>query len=197
MNYGFNGVKLNSELREDARKQLQNNWIVAILTCVIFEILVSVVTFIPLVGWILVGPITLGLNTYFLNLKRGKEAYIENIFDGFKVFSSSSIAQILIVIITFALALLFIIPGIIAYFCYSQTLFILADYPEMTALDAMKTSNEMMRGYKGKLFMLNLSFIGWGLLCVLTFGIGFLWLTPYIYASLANFYDNVKNNPIG
>jgi len=46
----------------------------------------------------------------------------------------------------------------------------------------------MMKGYKGKLFVLNLSFFGWALLCSLTFGIGYLWLVPYMRSTETAFY---------
>ena len=49
----------------------------------------------------------------------------------------------------------------------------------------------MMKGRKWSLFCLELSFIGWALLCVLTLGIGNLWLAPYIYTSQASFYQNI------
>jgi uncharacterized membrane protein len=42
------------------------------------------------------------------------------------------------------------------------------------------------------LFLLSLSFIGWALLCILTLGIGFLWLIPYINVSVAKFYQDIK-----
>ncbi|WP_242863956.1 DUF975 family protein [Clostridium tepidiprofundi] len=59
-------------------------------------------------------------------------------------------------------------------------------------MDTLRLSKEMMYGYKWKLFVLQLSFIGWGLLCVLTLGIGLLWLVPYIEMTKANFYEDVK-----
>ena len=70
--------------------------------------------------------------------------------------------------------------------------FILRDNPQMNALEAITASRMMMNGYKTKLFCLYLSFIGWAILCVLSFGIGFLWLTPYMTLSVANFYENLK-----
>jgi len=50
----------------------------------------------------------------------------------------------------------------------------------------------MMQGYKNDYFLLQLSFIGWGILCSLTLGIGFLWLTPYIKTGNAIFYRELK-----
>ena len=88
--------------------------------------------------------------------------------------------------------LLFIIPGIIKMFSYAMTPFILEENPELTANEAIDRSRAMMKGHKFDLFWLLLSFIGWGILCALTLGIGTLWLTPYMQTSIASFYEDVK-----
>jgi uncharacterized membrane protein len=72
--------------------------------------------------------------------------------------------------------------------------YILRDNPDIGAAEAITKSRQMMAGYKGKLFGLYLSFIGWMLLCFLSLGIGFLWLYPYISLSVANFYEDLKRN---
>lgn len=87
---------------------------------------------------------------------------------------------------------LFIIPGIVKGFAYSMTPFILEEHPELSANEAIDRSVAMMKGHKFDLFYLMLSFIGWGLLCIPTLMIGTLWLTPYIYTSMAAFYEDVK-----
>lgn len=84
--------------------------------------------------------------------------------------------------------LLFIVPGIIKAYAYALTPFILLDNPELGPNEARLRSIEMMRGYKGKLFGLELSFIGWFLLCILSLGVGFIWLLPYVNTSYAAFY---------
>ncbi|MBT3275603.1 MAG: DUF975 family protein, partial [Spirochaetales bacterium] len=56
----------------------------------------------------------------------------------------------------------------------------------------LNRSKELMQGYKGKLFGLYFSFIGWAILCMFTLGIGYLWLFPYMKASEANFYEDMK-----
>jgi uncharacterized membrane protein len=56
----------------------------------------------------------------------------------------------------------------------------------------LATSKKMMDGYKADLFFLQLSFIGWYLLCLLTVGIGYLWLMPWVHVSTAKFYLQVK-----
>lgn len=86
----------------------------------------------------------------------------------------------------------FIIPGFIKAFAYALTPFLLVDCPELSALQCIKLSNQMMKGHKFDLFYLYLSFIGWGLLCILTLGIGFLWLMPYMQTATAAFYQDVK-----
>lgn len=63
-------------------------------------------------------------------------------------------------------------------------------------MEAIEKSKKMKYGYKWKRFCLRLRFIGWILLCILTFGIGFLLMIPYMHATFAKFYNDVKNNPI-
>ena len=66
--------------------------------------------------------------------------------------------------------------------------YILAENPYMSAKEALEQSKRIMDGNKLRLFSLDMSFIGWHLLCILTFGIGYIWLAPYIEASHAAFY---------
>ena len=92
----------------------------------------------------------------------------------------------------FLWALLFVIPGIIATYSYAMTSYILAENPELTASEAIDMSKEMMEGNRFRLFCLHMSFIGWAILCVFTFGIGYLWLAPYMQAAQAAFYREVS-----
>ena len=87
-----------------------------------------------------------------------------------------------------------IIPGIIKAIAYSQLFYILAEDPDISAQDALRKSEAMMYGHKWQYFWLVLSFIGWSILCILTLGIGYLWLIPYMNVSFANFYMDVKDN---
>ena len=73
-----------------------------------------------------------------------------------------------------------------------MTPYILHDNPEMSARECIRQSQKMMDGYKMKFFLLQLSFIGWFLLCCITMGIGFLWLQPYIITTEAKFYEELK-----
>ena len=87
---------------------------------------------------------------------------------------------------------LLFIPGIIASYSYMMTPYILADNPELSASEAIKISKQMMRGNRWRLFCLKISFFGWSILCILTLGIGFLWLTPYMNAAIAEFYREIS-----
>lgn len=73
----------------------------------------------------------------------------------------------------------------------AMTTFILVDKKYIRLFEAMGLSMKMMKGYKWKLFILYLSFIGWGLLCILTLGIGYLWLAPYMSLTFTNFYKEL------
>lgn len=88
--------------------------------------------------------------------------------------------------------LLWIIPGIVKGYSYAMTLYILRDYPELGPRGATLKSKLMMRGHKRELFLLNLSFIGWIALGIITCGIGLLFVYPYMRAAHAHFYNDVK-----
>ncbi|WP_054645633.1 DUF975 family protein [Secundilactobacillus oryzae] len=92
--------------------------------------------------------------------------------------------------------LLFVIPGIIKSFSYSQAFLVYKDAvdhdnADMSYLAAITKSRELMNGHKWEYFVLQLSFIGWAILAVIPLGLGFLWLTPYINATNANFYRHL------
>ena len=101
-------------------------------------------------------------------------------------------ASLLMVIFIILWSLLFIIPGVVKGLAYSLTPYILKDYPELSANQAINLSMKMMKGHKFDLFWLFLSFIGWSILCIFTLGIGYLWLMPYMMTTMAAFYQEVK-----
>ena len=71
--------------------------------------------------------------------------------------------------------------------------YIIYDNPNIDANDAITQSKEMMKGHKWELFCLYLSFIGWLLLSVLTFGILYMvYVGPYMMTAQANFYEQLK-----
>ena len=189
-------VKDYTELMAEARESLSGNWGLAIATFLVYGIIISIFQVIPTVGSVLAlfiaGPMLVGVSMFSLSLSRGESARLEQIFEGFKNYGTVLGAYLLMVLFIFLWMLLLIIPGIIAAIAYSQTFYILAEDDAIGSMDALKKSKEMMDGYKWKYFCLGLRFIGWALLCILTLGIGFLWLSPYIQISYAKFYEDIK-----
>ena len=118
-------------------------------------------------------------------------------FSGFQRFGTALLALILVTLFTLLWMLLLIIPGIIASFRYALTFYVLADNPEMGALEAINRSKALMNGNKWKLFCLGWRFIGWVLIGVLTCGIGLLWVMPYMQTSVSRFYDDVRGAQTG
>ncbi len=186
----------NAVLMKQARESLSGKWPLAIGTFVVYYLLIFSIQIVPIAGTIvsilIAGPMAVGISIFSLSLSRDTDARFEQIFDGFKKFTVSLKAYLLMLIYIILWTLLLIIPGIIAAFSYSMTFFILADNDSISAMEAIDESKVMMDGYKWKLFYLGLRFFGLALLCILTLGIGFLWLTPYIQVSMAKFYDDIK-----
>ena len=85
------------------------------------------------------------------------------------------------------------VPGIVKAYAYAMTPYILVDRPDLSANQAINLSCKMMSGHKFDLFYLQLSFIGWAILCLFTLGIGFLWRLPYYATAQAAFYQDVKS----
>jgi uncharacterized membrane protein len=186
-------MKENFELRALARSQLKGNWLAAVGVYLIYSLIVCI-SGVTIVGPIIIGgPLTLGYCGYFLRKVRGEPVKLENLFDGFKQFASSFLLLLLQTIFITLWTCLLVVPGIVKTFSYSMSFFLLRDNPGMGAAEAISASRKMMKGHKGRLFALCLSFIGWFLLSILTLGIGLLWLFPYIYLSMANFYEDLKS----
>lgn len=188
--------KPNSELRRMARERLRGNWTNPVVLSLVFVVLSGVAGGVPFLGPIIAlligGPLLLGFVGFFVRFVRREDCMIENLFEGFSSFVPAMVLYLLIALFTVLWSFLLIIPGIIAALSYSQAFFIMYDNPQIEAMDAIRLSKQMMQGQKWKLFELHLSFIGWGILCILTLGIGFIWLIPYIYTSLACFYEDLK-----
>lgn len=93
-------------------------------------------------------------------------------------------------------SLLFLIPGIIKSFAYSQMFFLISEYKDLSVTKSMKISMIITKGHKWDLFVTYLSFLGWSILCVFTLGIGTLWLTPYMNMTLTNAYHAMLKEAI-
>lgn len=186
----------NAHIMHEARESLRGKWKPVILVFLLYIICTSAVSAIPDIGgllsMIISGPMTLGIAYYSLGFSRGEEPNWHVLFDGFKRFVPSLLTYLYMILLIVLWSLLLIIPGILKALSYSQTFFVLADDPLIGPKEAVKKSADLMKGYRWKYVCLNFRFFGWTLLCILTLGIGFLWLYPYMQISYAKFYDEVK-----
>ena len=138
------------------------------------------------------GAFSLGSATFMLKIVRRANPDFEDIFSGFNRWSRATWTSIVYLVRLILWYLLLIIPGIIKTFAYAQTWYVLSDYPELTANQAINRSEEMMQGHKIKLFLLTLWILLLFLLSVITLFIGFFWIGPWIAAISAQFYTEVK-----
>ena len=211
-------MQLNSELRAQARERLEGKWGTFVLMTFLMLVIQTILQIPGYIGSLLeilspenvlaslsfsnisnilsllALPLSWGLTVSLLRNHREESVDLENLFDGFRGgrYTRVFCALFLVNLFTFLWALLLIIPGIMKAFSYALTPYILLDEPELTARQAITRSCEIMEGRRWKLFCLYLSFIGWGILSLLTFGIGFLWLAPYMNASVAAFYEDAR-----
>lgn len=135
-----------------------------------------------------------GFVIFLLNTMRGLGACYGNLLDGFGFFFKIILLNILESIFISLWSLLLVVPGIIAAYRYRMALYILIDDPTKSALQCIRESKEMMRGRKGELFMLDLSFIGWELLSGFAV-IGWfvrIWTTPYMGLTYALYYETIS-----
>lgn len=96
------------------------------------------------------------------------------------------------IVIGIILSIVIAVFWIVIMLYFSQSYLILYDNEEMPLKEIFEKSMDMMDGHKIDYIMLCLSFIGWIILGIFTFGILYFWLIPYIYVSLVNFYDEIK-----
>ena len=186
--------KNSKYFRELGWKQLQDRWSEPVIYSLVYLIITGVVSGSFSVLALLLLPMGYSYSVAFLNdIRNGKEPFkVETLFDGYKDFMRIFGTTLLMNVYIFLWTLLLIVPGIIKSISYSQTYYVLKDNPELKFNEAIDRSMEMMEGHKMQYFLLMLSFIGWIILIILTCGILSLWVTPYMNATFANYYEYVK-----
>lgn len=166
------------------------DWGLVILFLVIFFI---VMLFVCGITIFLGNIVTVGIRGWLLRYWRGETPSILALFDSFRIYKPSLKAMLWRDIATFLWSLLFIIPGIIKSFAYSMVPYIIYENPNLSANQALRLSNKLTKGAKGKLFVLGLSFLGWNLLSALTMGLlGVLYVNPYMGLTYAGVYEQLK-----
>ena len=189
-------LKENSQLRAEARQALQGKWPMAAVAALIYSIVAGGLSAIPFIGGLcslFIGlPVAYGIAIVMFGVFKGKDVDFGVLFEGFQDYSRIFVTKLLQGIYTALWSLLLVVPGVIKYYSYAMTDYILKEEPEMKNNAAIEKSMAMMENNKMKLFLLDLSFIGWALLAIVTFGIGFLFLQPYVAISRAAFYEDLK-----
>ncbi|MBR1416281.1 MAG: DUF975 family protein [Bacilli bacterium] len=200
-------VKIKEKAKEIIKNNKWNIWKPVLVIALISFLIVFVCTFIlnlfgmkqelasgiaSSIGSLIILPTTVGMCMYVLNLARGKKFSLDNLKDYYPYFFKIFIIDLLVAIFVMLWSILFIIPGIIAALAYSMVFFIAAEEKELSAMETISKSKEMMNGYKMDYFVFQLSFIGWIILVPFTLGILSIWLMPYMTVAEALFYDELK-----
>ena len=191
-----------SELRTQARQQLGNNlfcneWLTALGVAAIAGAISAVASMVPFGVILVAGPLGYGMTYTFLKQSRqGGSIRVEEVFRGFQDdFGGTLVLGLLSSLFVTLWSMLFVIPGIIKAYAYSQAFFIKADHIDYDWRTCLDESIRMMEGRKMDLFFLDLSFIGWYILGAICFGIGSLWVIPYHTAARTQFYNSLLRYP--
>ncbi|HSZ72217.1 MAG TPA: DUF975 family protein [Cytophagaceae bacterium] len=186
-------------LKSQALETLAGNWTKPMLA-MLMVLAPSFIAVIPGVGYVvsllISGPLTLGMTIFLLEFSKHRDADVSLVYSAFNRFLVALFAYLLMFIFVVIWSFLFFVPGIIAAISYSQTFYLLARNPDMTAIQAIDKSKEMMNGHKARYFWLSFSFIGWFLLSLLTCGIGLLWAVPYYQVTLTKFHEDLYGGSI-
>lgn len=187
-------------LKDQAKQQIKGNIGVLFVITLIVAAVCGLANLIPVVGtvamvFVITPAFSIATVIIYLKLTQGVKPEIAELFAHFNKFWGAFKVTFFVGLFTGLWSLLFVIPGIVKAFSYSMAMYILAENPEIGALEAINRSKAMMNGHKMDLFVLELSFIGWHLLGAITFGIAYVWVIPYISATTANFYNSIKNQP--
>ena len=189
------------ELKAKAKAQIKGNIGILFVIMLIVAAVSGIANVIPGIGSIaaaivLIPAFNIALAIIFLKLAEGVKPEIAELFQHFNKFWAAFKVTFFTGLFTWLWSLLLVIPGIIKALSYSMAMFILAENPDMPALEAIDRSKKMMDGHKMELFVLYLSFIGWGLLCTITCGIAGIYVIPFMNATLVNFYNSIKGEPV-
>lgn len=192
----MNRAQLKAAAKTQIKSKIGILFVITLIIGLISFIAGLILALIPgggLVASIIITPaFSLSLIRVYLNVINGEYPKAGDAFSGFDDFWSAFKVTFLVGVFTFLWSLLFVIPGIIKSFSYSMSLYILAENKGKPALECINESKAITEGHKMDLFVLGLSFIGWGILCVVTLGIAGIWVYPYMQATYTNAYNSLK-----
>ena len=153
--------------------------------------------FMQLILYFIMGVMTIAYTHLFIVLSHTTEKLSFSVFlNGFSLWLQGFLGFLWMMLWIILWSFLFFIPGIVKAISYSQMFFILAEHPQIGVRKAMRISKVMTQGYKGDLFVMFLSFIGWYILSAFTAGLLYLWLVPYQQMSFTNAYHALKTRAL-
>ena len=189
-----------AEIKSLAKQQIKGNIGTLFLVSLVVALVSYALNLIPVAGSIasaLLSPaLSLAVIVIYLKMTAGQKPAVGDVFSKFDQFWPAFKVSFLSGLFIILWSLLFWIPGIVKAYSYSMANYILAENPGIGAREAITRSRAMMDGHKMELFVLELSFIGWLLLVGITFGIAAIWVGPYMNATMANFYNKIKNETV-
>ena len=142
-------------------------------------------------------PAQAGLHYFYIKSRNTLKPDIGDTFMPFKTNYKNTVYVMFMAAIRIWLwSLLFTIPGIIKSLEYWMVSYIVAENPDISYKRALEISSKTMNGEKAFTFVLGLSFLGWIMLCMLTWGIGAMFLPPYMNATYTEYYMYLKDKAI-
>ena len=185
-------VRSSREFSESINIDTTDEQTMAIIAALIIALISAVyiiVLIMSLVHIFLFNPIKVGCSRFFV-LNHSFRPQLGELTYCFKNNYLNCILATLLKNFLISIGYMIIIPGIILSYSYRMVPFIIATDPTIRPVDALKKSREMMLGNKWRTFVYDLSFIGWGLLSLITCGIvGLVYLKPYKMSSNAALFE--------
>lgn len=190
-----------ASMKEHAKEQIKGKiFTLLAIYIIIFAVNMVISTVLgPISGiasFLIAGAIAFAEALIYLGItKKSRMPKIEDLLAGFKGdnFIRTLVAYIRYEVFVFLWSLLFVIPGIIKSIAYSQMFYFLVEDDKLEAGAAQRKSMEIMEGHKCEYFVLQLSFIPWHLLGIVTLGIAYIWVIPYIQTTMAEYHVRLVN----
>lgn len=136
------------------------------------------------------------IHVYIKMSKSPEPVKFSTFIEGFSLWIRGILAGFLKILLLYLWSLLFFFPAVIKFYSYRFQIYLVAEYPELSITKALKISSIITKGYKFKLFVQDLSFIGWGILGCLTLGISTLYSIPYYNMTLTNSYHGLLKEAV-
>lgn len=179
-------------IKTDAKASLNGNLGISFLAEIAGDAITAIACAIPFGGLLVAGPLSVGQATiYMKNTDHEKPGFLD-LFSSFKEnFGETFLLGIVKGIFIFLWSMLFIIPGIIKCYSYAITEYLMARETDLTAMEAIQKSRALMKGNKMRLFLLQMSFIGWILLVIVSLGLAAFYVVPYMNTAKTEFFNDI------